>query len=78
MTGAQDWTAGIPACNAAFFSGVKRWRLDIIIVFSCFALMQAGMPAVQSSERAVLDHQAEILHDLDSRFCKLLGRLIIS
>jgi hypothetical protein len=43
-----DWTAGILACNAAFFSGVKLRRSQIARASSCFALMQARMPAVQS------------------------------
>ena len=44
---AGDWTAGIPACNVAFFSDVKR--LDSRKLFRVEAtLMQAGMPAIQS------------------------------
>ena len=38
----RHWTAGIPACN------VKRLSFDKKSAFSGFALMQAGMPAVQS------------------------------
>jgi hypothetical protein len=43
-----DWNAGVPACNVAFFSGVKLLRSQIAQAFSCFALMQAGTPAFQS------------------------------
>ena len=46
--GGCDWTAGILACNVAFFSGVQLRRYQIARAFSCFALMQARMPAVQS------------------------------
>jgi len=48
MGGGRDWTAGIPACNVAFFSDVKLRRSQVARAFSCFALMQARMPAVQS------------------------------
>ena len=43
-----DWNAGVPACNVAFFSGVKSLNSQIARAFSCFALMQAGTPAFQS------------------------------
>jgi hypothetical protein len=43
-----DWNAGVPACNVAFFSGVKSLSSQIARAFSCFALMQAGTPAFQS------------------------------
>jgi len=46
--GVPDWSAGIPACNAAFFSGVKLRTHRNACAFSCFALMQARMPALQS------------------------------
>jgi len=45
MGGGRDWTAGIPACNVAFFSDVKLSRSQVARAFSCFALMQARMPA---------------------------------
>ena len=46
--GGCDWTAGIPACNVAFFSDVELRRSQVARAFSCFALMQARMPGVQS------------------------------
>jgi len=44
----MDWNAGVPAYNVAFFSDVTPLSCRIIIACSCFALMQARMPAVQS------------------------------
>src|SRR5687768_7311607 len=38
----RDWSAGILACHAAFFSGVGPSRSQLSAVFSGFALMQAG------------------------------------
>jgi hypothetical protein len=44
-----DWSAGILACNAAWFSGVKRRQLDLPALLRVEAtLMQARMPALQS------------------------------
>ena len=37
-----------PCLQRRGFRGVKPRRFDIARPFSCFALMQAGMPAVQS------------------------------
>jgi len=48
LTGGCDWSAGVPACNVAFFSDVKLRRSQIVRAFSRFALMQAGTPAFQS------------------------------
>jgi hypothetical protein len=37
-----------PCLQRRGFRGVERFGCRILIAFSCFALMQAGMPAVQS------------------------------
>jgi hypothetical protein len=41
-----DWSAGIPACNVAI--ATSNLIAPSLSAFSCFALMQARMPAVQS------------------------------
>ena len=46
--GGCDWTAGILACNAVASSASNLSVLRSGSFFSCFALMQARMPAVQS------------------------------
>jgi hypothetical protein len=43
-----DWSAGIPACNVAASAASNDYDSGGVVVFSCFALMQAGMPALQS------------------------------
>ena len=55
-TEATDWSAGILACNAA--CGVKRLPFAIAAPFLYFALMQAGMPALQPRPQfsACADH----------------------
>ena len=43
-----DWTAGILACNAVASAAWVRHSSESSAPLSCFALMQARMPAVQS------------------------------
>ena len=60
--GGCDWIAGVPACNAVASAASNLSALTSLSAFSCFALMQAGMPAVQSHS-AILNPQ-NISYDL--------------
>src|SRR5688500_6560962 len=44
-----DWSAGIPACNVAPSAASYDQIVDSPALLSCFALMQARMPALQSA-----------------------------